>query len=378
MTSVDIATVLQEAGLVVTCGPGGVGKTSTAAALALAAANSGRRVIVVTVDPARRLADALGIDGSARSHDPSEVIGATNHPTGSLWALILDAESTFDRLILERAGDAKRAQTILANPIYRSIAGSLGGAQEYMAIERLHQLWSSNEFDLIVIDTPPSRHAIDLLGAPDRLVTFFSHPIYRIIAAPGRSFARVTNAGSATFLWVVRKLAGPKVVEDIIEFFRSLSGMEAGLRQRASEAATLLRAKSTAFVLVSSPRAEAIDEAAHLADALRDGDFPLRAMVINLVHPTPASIDAADIPTDLPPGPLADQCALYRDLSALAHDEAIEMDRLRDLAGEVALVEVPLIDDIHDLDGLAELGAHLLLNTRINRTEGRHSITLNG
>ena len=364
----DLETVLQEAKLVVTCGPGGVGKTSTAASLALAAANSGRRVIVVTVDPARRLADALGIDGSARSHDPSEVIGATDHPDGALWALMLDAESTFDRMIMDRAGDAKRAQTILANPIYRSIAGSLGGAQEYMAIERLHQLWSSNEFDLIVIDTPPSRHAIDLLGAPDRLVTFFSHPLYRILTVPGRSFARVTNAGATTFLWVVRKLAGPKVVEDVVEFFRSLSSMEAGLRQRAAEAAVLLRADTTAFVLVSSPRAEAIDEAAHLTDALNDGGFPLRAIVINLVHPTPPSIAIDDLPDDLPPGPLTDQIELYRDLSALAANEAHEMDRLRGMAGEVALVEVPLIDDIHDLDGLTELGTHLLLNARIDLT----------
>lgn len=356
----SVESVLREAGLVVTCGPGGVGKTSTAAALALAAANSGRRVIVVTVDPARRLADALGIDGSTRSHDPSEVVGATTHPDGSLWALMLDAESTFDRMIMDRAGDAKRAQTILANPIYRSIAGSLGGAQEYMAIERLHQLWSSNEFDLIVIDTPPSRHAIDLLNAPDRLVTFFSHPIYRILAVPGRSFARVTNAGATTFLWMVRKLAGPKVVEDVVEFFRSLSGMEAGLRQRAGEAATLLRAETTAFVLVSSPRAEAIDEAAHLTDALHTGGFPLRATVINLVHPTPARIDDKDLPRDLPPGPLADQIDLYRDLCALAADEALEMNRLRALAADVALVEVPLIDDIHDLAGLTELGSHLL------------------
>jgi len=364
----NLDTVLEEAGLVVTCGPGGVGKTSTAAALALAAANSGRRVIVVTVDPARRLADALGIDGSARSHDPSEVVGATTHPDGSLWALMLDAESTFDRMITDRAGDAKRAQAILANPIYRSIAGSLGGAQEYMAIERLHQLWTSNEFDLIVIDTPPSRHAIDLLGAPDRLVTFFSHPVYRILAAPGRSFARVTNAGSATFLWVVRKLAGPKVVEDIVEFFRSLSGMEAGIRQRAAEAAVLLRADTTAFVLVSSPRAEAIDEAAHLTEAPQTGGFPLRAMVINLVHPTPPAIDPKDLPKDLPDGPLADQLALYNDLAALAADEAAEMDRLRSLAGNVALSEVPLIDDIHDLAGLTELGTHLLHNARINLT----------
>ena len=355
----NLEAVLREARLVVTCGPGGVGKTSTAAALALAAANDGRRVIVVTVDPARRLADALGIDGSSRSHDPSEVIDATAHPDGSLWALMLDAESTFDRMIIDRAGDEKRAQTILANPIYRSIAGSLGGAQEYMAIERLHQLWTSNEFDLIVIDTPPSRHAIDLLGAPDRLVTFFSHPLYRILAAPGRSFARVTNAGSATFLWAVRRLAGPKVVEDVIEFFRSLSGMEAGLRQRAKEAALLLRADSTAFVLVSSPRAEAIDEATHLVEALADGGFPLRASVINLVHPTPA-FDVDERPAALEPGPLADQFDFLDELVRLSADESREMKRLRNLAGGNALVEVPLIDDIHDLAGLHALGAHLL------------------
>lgn len=154
-----LQSVVHGASLVVTCGPGGVGKTTTAAALALAAARAGRRVIVVTVDPARRLADTLGIDASARSHDPVEVVGATTHPTGSLWAQMLDAESTFDRMIADRAGDEQRVQAILSNPIYRSIAGSLAGAQEYMAIERLHQLWTSGEYDLIVIDTPPSRRS---------------------------------------------------------------------------------------------------------------------------------------------------------------------------------------------------------------------------
>lgn len=347
---------LRTAALVVTCGPGGVGKTSSAAALALAAADAGRRVIVVTVDPARRLADALGIDSS---HEPIEVVGATSHPDGSLWAQMLDAESTFDRLITERAGDEARAKAILANPIYRSIAGSLAGAQEYMAIERLHQLSTSGDFDLIVIDTPPSRHAIDLLAAPDRLVTFFGHPVYRVLTVPGRSFARVTHAGSAAFLWAIRRLAGPKVVEDTIEFFRSLSGMEAGLRQRASETAKILRSDRTAFVLVCSPRAEAIDEAVHLELALREGGFPLRTIVVNLVHPTPPPLGIVP-PDGLAPGPLADQLAFHRELTELAADEEREMSTLRALAADVPLVEVPLLDDVQDLTGLAQLAKHLL------------------
>jgi anion-transporting ArsA/GET3 family ATPase len=351
-----LATVIEDASLIVTCGPGGVGKTTTAAALAMMAAEAGRRVIVVTVDPARRLADTLGI---AQSNDPVEVVGVTTHAKGSLWAQMLDAESTFDRMIMDRAGDAQRAKAILANPIYRSIAGSLGGAQEYMAIERLHQLWTGNEYDLIVIDTPPSRHAIDLLAAPDRLVTFFSHPIYRVLTVPGRTFARVTNAGSSAFLWAIRRLAGPKVVEDTVEFFRSLSGMEAGLRQRAAETSRILRSGDTAFVLVSSPRAEAIDEAVHLAGALRDGDFPLESMIINLVHPTPAPL-AVQPPADLPPGPLADQFAFYHDLALLAADEEREMGTLRTLAADVPVTEVPLLDDVQDLTGLAALGRLLL------------------
>lgn len=357
-----LESLLRDSSLLVTCGPGGVGKTSTAAALAVAAAQRGRRVIVVTVDPARRLADTLRLDESARSHEPVEIGEAAVGGSGSLWAQMLDAESTFDRLVAERAGDEQRAKAILANPVYRSIAGSLAGAQEYMAIERLHQLWSSGEWDLIIIDTPPSRHAIDLLEAPDRLVRFLSHPVYRFVTLPGRSFAKVTNAAASAFLWAIRRLAGPKVVEDTVEFFRSLSGMEAGLRQRAAETARILRGDGTAFVLVSSPRAEAIDEASHLAEALRHGHYPLAAVVVNLVHPMPPALDL-ERPTDLSPGPLADLFDLHRDLTALADDEVVEMDALQTVAGEVPLVEVPVLDDVQDLDGLTVLARHLLAET---------------
>jgi anion-transporting ArsA/GET3 family ATPase len=344
-----LAPVLAEAGLVVTCGPGGVGKTTTAAALAMAAAATGRRTIVVTVDPARRLADTLGVD-PRRTDEPHRVPGA-----GELWAQMLDAQATFDRMIVDRTTDPERARSILANPVYRSISGSLAGAQEYMAIERLHQLATSGEWDLIVIDTPPSRHAIDLLGAPDRLVSFFGHPVYRALTAPGRSMARVTNAGASAFLWAIRRLAGTQIVEDTVEFFRALAGIEAGLRERAAEIGAELRSDRAAFVLVSSPRAEAIDEAIALADALRAGGYPLAATVVNLVHPSPAPLAE---PPALDVGPLADQLACHRDLAALAAAEAAEIESLAGHA--TTLVRVPLLAEIADLEGLAAL-AELLV-----------------
>ncbi|MCU1392295.1 MAG: putative anion transporting ATPase [Ilumatobacteraceae bacterium] len=356
-TPTHLGAIVDSATLLVTCGPGGVGKTTSAAALGIAAANRGRRVVVVTVDPARRLADALGIDVDAKMFEPHEVAGI-GADGGALWALMLDAETTFDRMIIERTGDEAKAEKILANPVYRSIAGSLAGAQDYMAIERLHQLQGSGDYDLVIIDTPPSRDAIDLLEAPERLMRFLGHPIYRALTMPSRSFAKVANAGTNAFLWVVRRLAGPRLVEDTIEFFRSLSGMEQGLRTRAGEVAELLRADSTSFVLVSSPRSEAIDESTHLANAIIDGGFDLDAVVINLVHPLPPPLDGLD---DLADGPLAEHVAYHRELFALASSERGEMGALTDVVSGVETTHIPLLEvDVHDLDGLSRLAALLV------------------
>ena len=355
MTAPSLDEVLTSARLLVTCGPGGVGKTSTAAALGLAAARAGRRVVVVTIDPARRLADALGIV-PGHADEPHVVEGAVEGD-GSFAALMLDAEQTFDRLVREKAGDA--AEGILGNRVYRSIAGSLAGAQEYMAIERLHELHHSGEFDLVIIDTPPSRHAIDVLDAPDRLVRFLSHPVYRALTLPGRSFAKVTNAATSAFLWTVKRLAGPKIVEETIEFFRAMSGMEAGLRSRAAEMSALLRHADTAFVLVSSPRSEAIDEARFLAEALDAGGYGLGAVVVNLVHPLPAPLSDDLLAADLD-GPLAEMVDHHRELTALATAERDEIRTVQALAGDAPVVQVPLLDhDVHDVDALAELGAIL-------------------
>lgn len=345
--------------LLVTCGPGGVGKTTTAAALGVAAARAGRRVVVVTVDPARRLADALGLELGAAADDPHRVVGVGETGDGELWALMLDAESTFDRLVREQASSPKQAEALLQNPVYRAISGSLSGAQEYMAIERLHELYTSGDWDLVIVDTPPSRHAIDLLEAPDRLVTFLSHPVYRALTIGQRTFAKVTNAAASMFLWAVRRLAGPQIVEDTMEFFRSLSNIEPGLRRRAGEVSVLLRSAEATFVVVSSPRAEAIGEAEHLVDALRTGRFPFGGVVINLIHPLPDELDASF--DDLEPGPLADHVAWHRDLRQLALAERVELAALVDLAGPVPIVELALrAVDVHDVDGLGTLADHLV------------------
>jgi anion-transporting ArsA/GET3 family ATPase len=349
----SLSELVAASSLVVTCGPGGVGKTTTAAAIGLIGARAGRSVVVVTIDPARRLADALGLDTGAPD-EPHRVHGLGDVP-GTLDVLMLDAERTFDRLIIDRAG--ARAESILQNRIYRSIAGSLSGAQEYMAIERLHQLHDAGLHDLIVVDTPPSRHAVDILSAPERLTSFFNHPVYRALTISSRSMARVTNTAASAFSWTVKRLAGPRIVEDTIDLFRSLSGLEEGVRTRAVEVSALLRQPTTSFVLVSSPRAEAIDEAQHLATALDLGGFPLHAVVANLVHPLPADVDLSQL---VAPGgsALAQQIEHHQQLTELATAERTELEALWSTGGTDSLVrhEVPLLDhDVHALDTLAEI-----------------------
>jgi len=363
----SFADPIGTAQLLVTCGPGGVGKTTTAAALGVAAARAGRKVVVVTVDPARRLADALGLEQGAAADAPHRVenlpgLDGKQGSGGELWALMLDAASTFDRLVREQTTGAKQAEAILGNPVYRAISGSLAGAQEYMAIERLHQLHTSGEWDLVIVDTPPSRHAIDLLEAPDRLIGFLSHPVYRTLTAGQRAFAKVTNAAASMFLWAVRRLAGPQIVEDTVEFFRSLANIEPGLRARAEEVSVLLRSEGAAFIVVSSPRAEAIGEAEHLIGALRDGHFPFTGVVVNLIHPLPEPLTAKDRAAlaDVDTGALVDHLRWHDELTELAEAEREEITALADLAEDVVVVELPLLPvDVHDVDGLVGLAERL-------------------
>ncbi len=353
----SFSEVVQTSEVIVTCGPGGVGKTTSAAAIGLAAARAGRRAVVVTVDPARRLADALGVgdlDNSPRLVAPPPGLGWP----GQLWAMMLDTQSTFDQLVAAQAADDAQAEAILTNPLYRHLAGTLSGTQEYMATEKLHELSTSGRFDVVVVDTPPSRDALELLDAPRRLVRFLEHPLFRVLTAPGRTMARAVGVASRSFLWSVRRLAGPQIVTDVLELFQSFDGMEEGFRRRADEVGAELRAPTTSFVLITSPRAEALAEASFLGEALGEQGFALGGLVVNLLHPLPGPVD--DPPAAPAGSALEDHLRAHAELRSLGLAERAEAASVAEHLGEVAVVEVEMLEtDVHDLDGLAVVAAAL-------------------
>ncbi|HEU5302113.1 MAG TPA: ArsA-related P-loop ATPase [Acidimicrobiia bacterium] len=376
--------------VVVCCGTGGVGKTTVSAALALAAARAGRDALVVTIDPAKRLADTLGLRGVGNiSHEvPRERWDPESRAPvgGRLSALMLDTRSTFDALVATYAADEDQAQRILENRFYRNIAGALSGTQEYMAMEKLHEVHSEGGYDLIVVDTPPTRHALDFLDAPARLLRLLDNRIFRFLMLPTRTSLRVAGVAVHGFLRTVGKVLGTEVIDDIVAFFRAFEGMEAGFRSRASEVTTLLGDQGTAFVLVTSPRRDAVHEAEYFAERLRDSEYTVAALVVNRVHPT---FDAAGAPT-----PAAALRARASDLAALAPDAEPEVAaaarrlaaRHGALADDVDLAErertqlahvalrigahavayVPaLTHDVVDFAALATVADHLLLDDRL-------------
>jgi len=323
-----------------------VGKTTIAAAIGLLAAKAGRSVVVVTIDPARRLADALGLSVSA-SDDPHRVRGL-GRMKGSLDVLMLDAERTFDRLITDKAG--AQAPAILANPIYRSIAGSLSGAQEYMAIERLHQLHETGQHDLIVVDTPPSRHAVDFLDSPARLVRFVDHRLYRSLLAPRRGLLRAINAAGQVAVRTIGRVVGTDLLEDVIDFFAAFEGLDKGFRQRADEVRALLGSDETSYVLVSSARSDLIDAVRWIADALNERGLSMRLLVANRL--TPQSFAG---PHRLSPEKTSPLDLNLMQLSELARSEAALIEAL----GAELGAETQILDDqalpVSDLEAITDL-----------------------
>jgi anion-transporting ArsA/GET3 family ATPase len=291
--------LIAERHVVVCCGTGGVGKTTTAAVLAITAARRGRDAVVVTIDPAKRLADTLGLASLGNtaqeiSRDRWDPAGSAP-PSGRLSGLMLDTRSTFDALVRTYATDAEQAERILGNRFYRNIAGALSGTQEYMAMEKLHELHEEGGHDLIVIDTPPTRHALDFLDAPARLTRLLDNRIFRFLITPTRTYLRVAGVAVQAFLRTIGKVVGSEVVDDIVAFFRAFEGMEQGFRERAASVTSLLADEGTAFVLVTSPRRDAVEEAEFFAKRLRESGLAVGALIVNRVHPDFGEAD--DAPT---------------------------------------------------------------------------------
>ncbi|MEO6121460.1 MAG: ArsA-related P-loop ATPase [Acidimicrobiales bacterium] len=345
--------------VVICCGPGGVGKTTTAAALGIAAAQRGRRACVVTIDPARRLADALGLD--ELSDTPRRIDDDGRWP-GELWALMLDTRSTFDALITRHAETPQQAEGILSNRLYRNIAGALSGTQEYMAMEKLYELHRDDRFDLVVVDTPPSRHALDFLDAPRRLSRFLDNRIFRILMTPTRAYLKAVSIATQTFLRTVSKVVGADVIADAVAFFRAFEGMEQGFRERAEAVRALLADETVAFALVVTPRRDAVAEARFFAARLGEHGIEVDALVVNRAHPVFGGSPADDRARAVSPvaGALGPLYANRADLAEMAEREAAHIAAVTADVPGACVVKVPfLADDVHDVAGLEAIAALL-------------------
>ncbi|MEU5210289.1 ArsA family ATPase [Streptomyces sp. NPDC020742] len=271
--------------IVVCCGSGGVGKTTTAAALGVRAAERGRKVVVLTIDPARRLAQSMGI--SELDNVPRRVKGVDEAAGGELHAMMLDMKRTFDEIV-EGHADAERARAILENPFYQSLSAGFAGTQEYMAMEKLGQLRADDEWDLIIVDTPPSRSALDFLDAPKRLGSFLDGKFIRVLMAPakvgGRAGMKFLNVGMSMMTGTLSKLMGGQLLRDVQTFVAAMDTMFGGFRTRADATYRLLQAPGTAFLVVAAPERDALREAAYFVERLAAEQMPLAGLVLNRVH----------------------------------------------------------------------------------------------
>jgi anion-transporting ArsA/GET3 family ATPase len=354
----DFGALVDERHLLVCCGSGGVGKTTTAAALAERAAARGRRAVVVTIDPARRLADALGLAGELTN----EAVRIAGPWPGELWAVMLDTKGTFDGLVRRYAAGPAQAERILTNPFYRNISTALSGTQEYMAGEKLFELNQDERFELVVVDTPPTRNALDFLDAPGRLTRFLDHRLYRALMMPTRVGLRVANVAAQAFLRTVSKVVGTEVLTDAIGFFQAFDGMEEGFKARAAAVDELLRSQTTGYVLVAAPREDAVREATFFLERLTGMGLQSAGLVVNRVHPRFGTVSVATARRNAKDD--AQQAVLWRNLAELtevAQREADALEPLRGRVGDAAVATVPLLSsDVHDLEGLAAVGSYLV------------------
>jgi anion-transporting ArsA/GET3 family ATPase len=360
-----LAEALVHKRFLIVCGSGGVGKTTAAAALALQGALRGRRVLVCTIDPSRRLATSLGLAQLGDRPKPMDLGRVAPEAAGSLSAMTLDTKRTFDALVERYASSESARRRILENRFYKQVSNALAGSHEYMAMEKLLELSADESFDLVVLDTPPTRHALDFLEAPDRLLAFLDTSVLRWFLKPyfvaGRLTLKVATRAGAIALRLADRFLGLQFLEDLSEFFLAFEGMYDGFKERAARVHALLRREDSGFVLVASPARATLDEALYFHRRLQEGGLPFVGFVVNRVVPDPARAPA-------PPGP---EARIDAELAAALQDVFEDQRRLaRQHQRVVARLEVdtgqrPVLvpeheADVHDLRGLREVALALL------------------
>jgi anion-transporting ArsA/GET3 family ATPase len=355
-------------GIIVCCGSGGVGKTTTSAALALRAAERGRKVVVLTIDPARRLAQAMGI--KVLDNTPRPVPGVGGGPgEGSLDAMMLDMKRTFDEVVESQASPEK-AQQILHNPFYIALSSSFAGTQEYMAMEKLGQIHADAQrdgtYDLIVVDTPPSRSALDFLDAPERLSSFLDGRFIKLLLTPAKGPARLMTAGFGVVTNALTKILGAQVLRDMQTFVAAFDTLFGGFRQRAQKTFELLQADGTAFLVIAAPEPDALREAAYFVERLSEDEMPLAGLVVNRASPEPQGDVTADeamaaaqrLRKHDADSLTAGLLRLHADRVRIVEREAQLRRRFEAAHPQVPMAVVPaLAGDVHDLDGLRQVGA---------------------
>ncbi|HEX8743345.1 MAG TPA: ArsA-related P-loop ATPase [Thermoleophilaceae bacterium] len=364
----SVAELLDGKHVCICAGSGGVGKTTTAAAVAMGMAAQGLRVAVLTIDPARRLANSLGLSelgNEATRIDPALFEESGLEMRGELWAMMLDAKRTWDELIEKRAPDRATRDAVLGNRIYQELSNAVSGSTEYMAIEKLYELHEEGRYDLLVLDTPPTRNALDFLDAPDRLTRFIDSRSLAFFLKPGLFGVKAFGRGTGVLFSLLKRLTGVDLLRDLSEFFASFGDMAIGIRERAKKVEELLEDERTTFLLVTSPRGDAVDDVVYFRRRLRENGMPFGAAIVNRVHEgADTDVSGGDVEGDLVAllgEKLGRKVARnFDDYRGLAARDASNVARLeRELRGD-PLVRVPLLDsDVHDLAGLAEVNGYL-------------------
>jgi anion-transporting ArsA/GET3 family ATPase len=364
---VSVADLLEGKRICICAGAGGVGKTTTSAAIAMGMAARGLKVAVLTIDPAKRLANSLGLPelgNEERQVDPERFAEAGLEMRGELWAMMLDAKRTWDEVIERHASDERTRDAVLQNRVYQELSNAVAGSTEYMAIEKLFELHQEGRYDLLVLDTPPTRNALEFLEAPERLSRFVDSRSLSFFLKPGRLGMKVIGRGSGLIFGVMKRVTGIDLLRDLSEFFSSFGDMASGIGERAERVGELLGERETTFLLVTSPQRDAIDEAIFFRRRLRDQKLPFGGAIVNRMHEGWSGSDDPDVSADLE-ALLGDKLGRrvernFEEHRRLAENDRANVDRLMRELGRDPLIAVPLLDeDVYDVAGLAELDEYL-------------------